>query len=167
MNVYEWNGRNSSRAERSIRGLFSSEEWALNLQKVGVNEIMTPLFRQKFYDPHHRYTLPPKQAKTVLKSVFEQNKHTICGHLVTPYILVVKNFMTPLFFFPKIYDPPSIFGIPSSEENDSPPMFYSRGVAELDRTLDLSPNDKHSLFVLYNSYKDSNIMKQNLQIVMK
>ena len=62
--------------------------------------------------PHHRYTLPPKQDKIVMKSVlFEQNKHTICAHLVTPHILVIKNFMTPLFFFPKIYDP-RIFGTP-------------------------------------------------------
>ena len=85
-----------------------------NLQKVGVNKTATPLFRQQnFYDPHCRYTLPPKQAKIVLFiSLFEQNKHTICGHLVTPYIfmiLVIKNFMTPLFFFPRIYDPQYIW----------------------------------------------------------
>ena len=86
-----------------------------NLQKVSINIIVTPLFwQQKFYDPHHWYTLRPKQAKIVLKSsLFEQNTHTIWGHLVTPYILVIKNFMTRLFFFPKNFRPPS-------KENDNP-----------------------------------------------
>ena len=55
--------------------------------------------------PHHRYTLPLEI------SLFEQNKHTIYGHLVIPYILVIKNFMTPQY----IWDPPS-------EENASPLM---------------------------------------------
>ena len=36
---------------------------------------------------------------------FEQNKHTICGHHVTPYILVINNFMTPYFSFPKFMTP--------------------------------------------------------------
>ena len=80
-----------------------------------------PISATTIYDPpNHQYNLPPKQAKIVLKSIFfEQNKHTICGHLVTPYILVIKNFMTPLFFFPKIDDPPVYLG-PPSEENASP-----------------------------------------------
>ena len=68
--------------------------------------------------PHHRYTYTPitlyKQAKIVLKSVFlnkiKANKHTICGHLVTPYNLV-KNFMT----FPKIYDPSPVYLGPLKE----------------------------------------------------
>ena len=56
------------------------------------------------------YPLPPKRAKIVLKSVFlKKNKHTISGHLVTSYILVIKNFMTPQYI-----------GDPHSEENDSP-----------------------------------------------
>ena len=93
-----------------------------NLQKVGINKISNPpLFQQKKkknYDPHHWYTLLPKQAKIVLKSVFLNKINTICGHLVTPNILVIKNFITPLFFFPKIYDPPApcIFGTPHSED---------------------------------------------------
>ena len=42
-----------------------------NLQKVSIDKVVTPLFwQQKFYDPHHQYTLPPKQAKIALKSVF-------------------------------------------------------------------------------------------------
>ena len=63
--------------------------------------------------PHHRYTLPPKQAKIVLKSVFFNKKHTTYGHLVTPYILAFKNFMTPLVLFPKFYDPPQYIWDPT------------------------------------------------------
>ena len=73
--------------------------------------------------PYHRYNLPPKQAKIVLKSVFlNKINNSICGHLVTPYILVIKNFMTPLFFFPKIHDPPPPQYIwdSNSKEYDSP-----------------------------------------------
>ena len=50
-----------------------------------------------------------KQTPKFFLLFFVQNKHTICGHLMTPYILVIKNFMTPLFFFPKIYDPQYIW----------------------------------------------------------
>ena len=39
---------------------------------------------------------------------------------MTPYILVIKNFMTPLFFFPKMYDPPVYLGPTPSKENASP-----------------------------------------------
>ena len=44
------------------------------------------------------------------------NKHTICGHHVTPYILVIKNFMTPLFLFKNLW-PPVYLGPPHSKEN--------------------------------------------------
>ena len=36
------------------------------------------------------------------------------------YILVIKNFMIPLFFFPKFYDAPNKFGTHPSEENARP-----------------------------------------------
>ena len=84
-----------------------------NLQNVGVNKIAAPpISATKFYDPpHHWYTLPPKQAKLYWNQSF-WTKYTHCGHLVTPYILVIKNLiMTPLLFFPKI-DDPNIFGTP-------------------------------------------------------
>ena len=50
-----------------------------NLQKVGVNKLATPLFRQQiiYEPPHQRYTLPPKQAKIVLKSVFLNKINTL------------------------------------------------------------------------------------------
>ena len=84
-----------------MRGLsFSSEGGSQIYKIVDVNKIATPLFReQKCMTPHHRHTLPPKQAKIVLKLVFfEQDKLTFCGHLVTPYILVIKICMTPVLF---------------------------------------------------------------------
>ena len=63
-------------------------------------KLQPPYFGNKKFSepppPHHQYTLPPEQAEIVLKSVFlKQNKQTICGHFVTPYILVIKNFMIP------------------------------------------------------------------------
>ena len=75
-------------------------------------------------NPLRRYTLPLKQDKIILKSVFfEQSKHTICGHLVTSYILVITNFMTSLFFFQvqKIMTL-GIFGTP--QKNDSPLLHF-------------------------------------------
>ena len=73
-------------------------------KKLASMKLQPPYFK-KFYDPASPIHLTPKQAKIVLKSVFlNKNKHTICGHLVTPYILDIKNF-DPLFSFPKIYDP--------------------------------------------------------------
>ena len=68
------------------------------------------------------YTLPPwNRLKLYWNQSFGQNKHTICGHLVTPYILVIKNVDTPYFLSKNFVTPqPSIFGTPHSEENDSP-----------------------------------------------
>ena len=41
-----------------------------NFPKVSVNKTAILYFGNKnFMTPHHRYTLPPKQAKIVLKSV--------------------------------------------------------------------------------------------------
>ena len=107
-----------------LRGLSFSSAGGSQISGKSVSiKLRPPLFwQQKFYDPPIGDTpYPPKQAKIVLKSVFlKQNKHTICGHLVTPYILVIKNFMTPLFFFPKFYDPPSIFGTPLPKKMTAP-----------------------------------------------
>ena len=98
------------------RGWHFLRKGVQNLQKVTVDKTVTPLFwHQKFYDPHLRYTLPLKQAKIVLKSVFLNKINTLS---VTPYILVIKNFDPPIFF-PKIYDPQYIWD-PPSEENASP-----------------------------------------------
>ena len=49
-----------------------------NLQKVSINKIVTPILGIKIlWPPHHRYTLPPKQAKIVLKSVFLNKINTL------------------------------------------------------------------------------------------
>ena len=68
--------------------------------------------------PHHRYTIFPKQAKIVLKSVF-LNKYTHYLWSSCDSLHFDQNFMTPLIFFPKIYDPQYIWD-PHSEENDNP-----------------------------------------------
>ena len=110
--------------QTSVRGLaFSSEGGSQIYKKSASIKLPPPYFgNQNLMTPLSLIHLTPKQAKIVLKSVFfEQNKHTICGHLVTPYILVIKKFMTPLFSFPKIYDPPQyIWDPPPSKENASP-----------------------------------------------
>ena len=56
---------------------------------------------------------PLNRLKLYWNQPFEQNKHTVII-LWLPYILVIKNFMTPLFFFPKIYDHPVYLGPPLS-----------------------------------------------------
>ena len=105
----------------SIRGLaFSSEGGSQIYKKLASMKLRPPYFGNKnFMTPHYRYTLPPKQAKIVLKPVFEQNKHTICGHVMTPYILVIKNFMThPTFPSKNLW--PQYICDPPTEENTSP-----------------------------------------------
>ena len=47
---------------------------------------------------------------------------------MTPYILTIKNFMTPLFFFPKIYDP-SIFGTPIPKKMIVPLLWHVKILA--------------------------------------
>ena len=71
----------------------------LGLQKsasIKLRQPPPPFWQPKFYDPppHHQYTLPPKQAKIVLKTVF-LNKTLKWGHLVILYT-----------FWSKFYDPP-------------------------------------------------------------
>ena len=74
-------------------------------KSVSIITATPPIWATKIlWPPNLQNTLPPKQAKIVLKSVFLKKINTICGHLVIPYILVIKHFI-PLFFFPKIYDP--------------------------------------------------------------
>ena len=100
-------------------------------KKSALIKLRPPYFGNKnFMTPHHRYTLPPKQAKNCIEiSLFEQNKHTtcICGHFVTPYIL------WPPIFFPKIYEPPVYLG-PPSEENASPLTFDAAASKPLTRS---------------------------------
>ena len=93
-----------------------------NLQKVGVNKIVTPYFGNETLWHHHAPPPYPLNRLNYIEIIlFEQNKHTICDHLVTPYILVIKNVMTThLFFFPQIYDPQYIWDPPPFEEKDSP-----------------------------------------------
>ena len=101
-------------------GLSFSSEGVPNLQKVDINKIATPYFDNKiFMTPHHQYTVPPKQAKVVLKSVFLNKIHYLWSSSDSLHFGHLK-FMISLFFFPKIYDPQYIWD-PHSKENDSPP----------------------------------------------
>ena len=73
-------------------------------------------FGNKSYGPlPPPMALPLTQAKLKLywNQSFCQNKHTICGHLVIPSILV------PLFSFPKVYDS-SIFRTPTCQRKWKP-----------------------------------------------
>ena len=70
------------------------------------------LFRQQkiLWSPPYRNTLPPKQAKSVLKSVFLNKINTLglfCGHAVTLW--------PPHFSFQKFKTPQVYLGLPSSE----------------------------------------------------
>ena len=109
-----------------LRGYYFLWKGVPNLQNVGINKIVTPLFRQEqFYDPtiYHRYTLPPKQAKIVLNSVFLNKINTlfvVIWWLQCTYILVIKNVMTPYFSFQNLMTSQYILDPPHSEENDSP-----------------------------------------------
>ena len=66
-----------------------------------------PKFTKSLIKLRPNPTPPPISATKILFvliiSLFEQTKHTVCGHLLTPYILVINDFMTSLFFS-KNYD---------------------------------------------------------------
>ena len=155
-----------------VRGYHFLRKGVINLQKVSINKITTPLFRQqKFYEPHHRYTLPPKQAKIVLKSVF-LNKITHYVHLVTPYILIIKNCMTPYFSF-KNFMTPSIFGTPSSKENDSTLKIVSVSTVllglnptapEMCKMLNITLKRRHSIQSLWS---ETNPLKIDILLCQK
>ena len=67
---------------------------------------------------HHRYTLPPKQAKIVLKSVF-LNKintlHFLWSSCDSPHF-GHQNFYDPPYFSIQECMTPSIFGTPSQRK---------------------------------------------------
>ena len=90
---------------------------------------------------------PTKQAQIVLKSVFQnKNKHTICGHLVTPYISVFKSFMTLLTslsknIFPSISMTPLLL-TPS-------PL----SVSEMCSTLPVTPGSSFTLPIILHLHK--------------
>ena len=107
--------------ELFFKGLSFSLEGGSQIYKES-QEIATPYFGNKnFMTPHHRYTLPPKQAKIVLKSVFLNKINTL-----SVVILWLTTFWSskmlwpPLFFFPKIYDPPVYLGPPLPKKMIAP-----------------------------------------------
>ena len=119
-------------SNKEFRGLSFSSEGGSQIYKKSASiklQPPPPFRQQKFYDPHHRYTLPPKQAKIVLNSVFFNKINTQMQTNVV--ILWLPTFWSskilwlpppPHFSFQKFMTP-SIFGTPHSEENDSPLFF--------------------------------------------
>ena len=79
-------------------------------------KLWPPILASKILIPHHRYTLPPAQAKSV--SVF-LNKINYLWSSCDFYILVIKNLMTPYFSFQNLW-PLVYLGPPYSEENVAP-----------------------------------------------
>ena len=98
---------------------------------------------KNFMTPHHRHTLPPKQAKIVLKSVFLNKTNTISGHLVIPYILVIKNFMTSPIFLSKNLWPP-VYDTIKGNESD---------VGNIGFELQAKRGDKFLCFTLFLNLK--------------
>ena len=74
-----------------------------------------------FMTPHHRYTLPPKQAKIVLKSIFLNKINTLSVRwsLYDSLHFGHQKFYDPPIFLSKNLWPPVYLG-PPSEENASP-----------------------------------------------
>ena len=107
-----------------MRGLaFSSEGWSQIYRKVSVDKTVPLYLGNKNFMTPHRYTYPLNRLKLycIEINLFEQNKHTICGHLVAPYILVIKNFMTPPFFLSKNLWPPQHFWDPLPKKMPATP----------------------------------------------
>ena len=108
--------------EKSKGLSFSSEEGSQIHKKSASIKLWPPYFGNKhFMTPHHRYTLPPKQAKIVLKSVFLNKINTLSVVILwLPTFWSSKILWTPYFSFQKIMIPQYIWDPPHSEENDSP-----------------------------------------------
>ena len=132
--------------------MLSIRLWFPTPPHLSNNNFTTPL----------QYTLPLKQAKIELNSelsLLEQNKHTDCGHLVTPYILVVTNFCDsyPLFFFPMT---PSIFRrpfpkkiIPLKTKPNTVSLFENYRCPEVDASCKAKLSCSSSFRSLYIKYK--------------
>ena len=79
------------------------------------------------WPPNHWYTLPPKQAKIVLKSVFLNKINTLSVVILwLPTFWSSKILWPPYFSFQKFKTPPQyIWEPPHSEENDIPLIDYN------------------------------------------
>ena len=97
-------------------GIFFGRE-VPNLQKVVVDKTTTPLIRQqKFYDtPITDTPYPLNRLKLYWNQSFLNKINTL-----SVVILWLPTFYDPLFFFPIIYESPSIFGIPLPKKMPAP-----------------------------------------------
>ena len=99
-----------------------------NLQKVSINKIVTPHYfsNKNFMTPLHRYTLPPKQAKIVLKLVF-LNKINILSMVILwlPTFWSSKILWPPYFSFQKCMTPQYVW-----DPHTRKKMIASRDIVE-------------------------------------
>ena len=93
-----------------------------NLQKVGINKIVTPPISatQILRPPHHRFTLPPKQAKIVLKSVLNKINTLSVVILWLPTFWSSKILWTPIFLSKNLWPPPVYLGPPFKKKMIAP-----------------------------------------------
>ena len=94
-----------------FRGLSFSLEGGYQIYKKSASiKLWPPFFGNKnFMTLHHQYTLPPKQAKIVLKSVFLKKINTLS--VVILWLTTFwssKILWSSLFLFPNIYEPQHI-----------------------------------------------------------
>ena len=61
-----------------------------------------PISAKKFYDPNHRNTLSPKQAKIVLKSVFLNKINTLSVVILWLHTFWSSKLLWPFIFLSKI-----------------------------------------------------------------
>ena len=106
---------------QAARGLSFLRKGVPNLQKVGVNKIATPYFgNKKLMPPHHRYYLPPKQAKIVLKSVFLNKINKLSVVILWLPTFWLSQTLWPPIFLSKIYDPLVYLGFPIPKKMIAP-----------------------------------------------
>ena len=96
-----------------------------NLQKVGVDKTAIPpiLATKILWLPHHRYTLPPKQAKIVLKSVFLNKINTLSVVILWLPTFWSSNILWPPYFSFQKFMTPGIFGTLPFWRKCQPPYF--------------------------------------------
>ena len=96
-------------------------------------KLRPPYFgNKKFMTPHHWYTLPLKQAKVVLKSVFLNKINTLSVVILWLPTFWSWKIVWPLIYFSfQKFVAPSIIGPEPSKENDSPLlwMYFTLGSA--------------------------------------
>ena len=99
----------------NLEGYHFLWNWVSQIYKKSTSiKLQPPYFSDKnstTLHHHHRYTLPPKQVKIVLKSVFLNKINSLFMIILWLLHFGHQKFYYPIFFFLDIYDP-SIFRTP-------------------------------------------------------